>query len=361
MNIIAIANHKGGCGKTTTAINLSASFSREGKRVLLIDLDPQGHATIGLNVTEDKFQKNMYDVLSNLTNVGLNDIIIPVSENLDLAPSNVLLSAIEQQLSGITDREKRLAGNIDNLKREYDFIIIDCPPSLGILTINALIACSEVIIPIETSFFSLHGIMKLLETINVVEEKSKYVIKYKALVTMYDRRKKFDQEVVKNIKDYFKEKCFDTVIRNTVKLKECASFGCPITQYDTSSYGFEDYINLSNEVLQSWQMPLYRKEETRFEEAVPAEVWDEVIFSFWAPDAKMVQLAGDFNNWSPEENINLENKGNGLWEKKLILKPGEYQYKYVVDGNWRVDPNNPLKVCDNSGYENSLLKLNQEN
>jgi len=452
MDIIAIVNQKGGCGKTTTSINLSASIASRGKKVLLIDLDPQGHATLGLNIREDRFKKSMYDVLSNLTNIGLDDIIIPVSENLDLAPSNILLSVIEQQLSGISDREKRLAENIKRMKREYSFIIFDCPPSLGLLTFNALIACNRVIIPIETSFFSLQGVMKLLETINLVKEGSNSELKFKALITMYDRRKKFDQEIMKNIKNYFKEECFDTVIRSNVKLKECASFGYPITQYDNSCTGFEDYANLANEVFtdcgishqiqeskieevvaesesfqpsatccqeqgskikikegihvpdsyqlstvsfqeeseakvqeatsehNSPQLPpinsgeqeskvkevssvqvAEQKEEEKFEEVVPEQVWDVVTFSYWAPEAKVVQIAGDFNNWSSEEGIRLEKKGDGLWEAKLPLKRGTYQYKYIVDGNWMIDPNNPLKVPNSFGGENSLLELKKEN
>ena len=475
-NIIAIVNQKGGCGKTTTSINLSASIASRGKKVLLIDLDPQGHATLGLNIREDRFKKSMYDVLSNLTNIGLDDIIIPVSENLDLAPSNILLSAIEQQLSGISDREERLAENIKRMKREYSFIIFDCPPSLGLLTFNALIACNKVIIPIETSFFSLQGVMKLLETINLVKEGANSELKFKALITMYDRRKKFDQEIMKNIKDYFKEECFGTVIRSNVKLKECASFGCPITQYDKNCAGFEDYTDLANEVFAGCGIPEKRieietehkeavtepdsfqpsaascqeqgskieegipepdsyqlsavssqeeseteveeatperdsshlsatssqeqeseaeevvskpdssqvpaisfdeqeskveevssvqvaeqKEEEKFEEVVPEQVWDEVTFSYWSPEAKMVQIAGDFNNWSSEGNIKLEKKGDGLWEAKLPLKRGTYQYKYIVDGDWRIDPNNPLKVTNSFGFENSLLELKREN
>ena len=174
MRTIAIVNQKGGCGKTITAINLSAFLAREKRRVLLVDMDPQGPATLGLQRASEEPDKTMYDVLSGEKGgetVGLRDIIRPAVENLDVAPADVLLSAIPQRLGAIFGRENKLADALAGVEGEYDYVIIDCPPSVGVLTFNALKACAEAFIPVDPSFFSLHGIGKLLETLGVLKQR----------------------------------------------------------------------------------------------------------------------------------------------------------------------------------------------
>jgi len=173
MRVIASANQKGGCGKTTTAINLSSSLSLKGQKVLLIDFDPQAHATMGLSTTPSDFKKSIYDVITPKENesLGIEDILVPIKDNFDLAPSSLILSAVEQELSGMEGREDRLLKAIQALKEPYDYVIIDCPPSIGHLCFNALRACEEVIIPIDMSLFSLRGVAKLLEIIILLKDK----------------------------------------------------------------------------------------------------------------------------------------------------------------------------------------------
>lgn len=251
MRIIAIANQKGGCGKTTTAINLSASLSEENRRVLLIDMDPQGHASIGLNIRTEELKKTMFDLLvSDRRNpVSLDDIIIPVNENLDIAPSNITLSAVEQVLSGIPGRDNKLIMKINSMKKSYDYILIDCPPNIGILTFNALRASREVIVPIEASFFSLHGLGKLFETIELFKETLNHQIFIRALPTIFDKRTRFSNEVLDEIKKYFRENTLKTIIHINVKLKEAASYGVPVNKYDRHSSGHYDYSKLAEEIV----------------------------------------------------------------------------------------------------------------
>ena len=247
MRIISIANQKGGCAKTTTAINLSACLAESGKTVLLIDLDPQAHASVGLNIETPKLENTIYDVLTG--HVALEDVIIKISENFDLAPSDIVLSAAELELAGVIGRENELSTSIKKMNRRYDYIIIDCPPSLGLLTFNALKASKEVFITIETSFFALHGVGKLLQTLKLLEEKLNHHMSYYALATMHDKRTNLAREVLEEIKNYFKERTFKSVIAMNIKLREATSHGVPITKYSPQSQGAEDYMTLAKEVI----------------------------------------------------------------------------------------------------------------
>ncbi len=247
MRVIAIANQKGGCAKTTTSINLSACLANKGKKVMLIDLDPQAHASVGLNIETPKLENTIYDVLTR--DVDIKDILIPVSENFFLAPSDIMLSAAELELAGVIGRENELFTRLKKLERSYDYIIIDCPPSLGLLTFNALKACREVIITIETSFFALHGVGKLLETMKLLENKLNHSLIYRALATMYDKRTNLAKEVLEEIKNYFKDRTFKSVISTNVKLRESTSHGLPIIKYAPQSQGAKDYDNLADEVI----------------------------------------------------------------------------------------------------------------
>jgi chromosome partitioning protein len=251
MRIIASANQKGGCGKTTTAINLSSSLSLRGKRVLLIDFDPQAHATIGLNVNPSDLEKTIYDVITPKKNWlwGIEDILLPVKDNFDLAPSSLILSAFEQELSGLERRESRLFYAIQPLKEKYDFIVIDCPPSIGHLSFNALRACDEVIIPIDMSLFSLRGVTKLIEMIALIKDKVGHDVKSRALITMYDRRTRYSRVVLEKVKAEFGDNVFDTVIRYNIRLRETADCGLPVGDYDKHAIGHEDYENLAEEVV----------------------------------------------------------------------------------------------------------------
>jgi chromosome partitioning protein len=253
MRVIASANQKGGCGKTTTAINLSSSLSLKGQRVLLIDFDPQAHATMGLNVKPGDLEKSIYDVVTPNKNepLGIEDILWSIRENFDLAPSSIILSAFEQELSGLEGREDRLLQAIQPLEEKYDYIVIDCPPSIGHLSFNALRASEEVIIPIDMSLFSLRGVSKLLEIIILLKDKIGHDIRSRALITMFDRRTRYSRIVLEKVKADFQSNVFETVIRYNIRLRETADFGLPVGDYDKHSIGHEDYENLADEILRS--------------------------------------------------------------------------------------------------------------
>ncbi len=252
MRTIAVVNQKGGCGKTITSINLSAFLAREQRRVLLVDMDPQGHATLGLLSDAVHPSRTMYEVFveepGERTTV-LRDVILTVRENLDVAPADILLSGVPEALAGQIGREDILADVLASLRDDYDYVIVDCPPSVGVLTFNALKACSEAIVPVDPSFFALHGIGKLLETFDVLEKETGHHLAVRALVTLYSGRTAFAKAVADDIRHHLYGRHFDTVIRYSVKLAEAASHGVPIAHYCKQCVGFEDYQALASEVL----------------------------------------------------------------------------------------------------------------
>jgi len=253
MRIIAVANQKGGCGKTTTAISLSSSLALRGQKVLLIDCDPQAHATIGLNVSPSDLEKSLYHVLTPTENggLGIEDVVQYVKENFDLAPSSVILSALEQDLSGTNGRENRLVEAILALQVPYDFVVIDCPPSVGLLCINALRACDEVIIPIDMSLFSLRGVAKLVEIILLIKDRLDHEIRPRALITMYDPRTRYSKQVMEKVKETFGSNVFESSIRYNIRLRETVDHGLPIGDYDKHAIGYRDYESLAEEVLRA--------------------------------------------------------------------------------------------------------------
>ena len=254
MRAIAVVNQKGGCGKTITAINLSAFLACAKRRVLLVDMDPQGHATLGL-LADDAAPpaKTMYEVLSRRAGrepIGLRDVTLSVRENLDVAPADILLSAIPEMLAGLPGREDLLAEALVGVQDDYDYVVVDCPPNVGLLTFNALKACSEAIVPMDPSFFALHGIGKLLETFDLLAQKSDHHIDARVLVTLYPGRASFVKAVVDELHRHLAGRHFATIIRYSVKLAEAASHGVPVVQYCRHCVGFDDYRALAAEVLQ---------------------------------------------------------------------------------------------------------------
>jgi len=353
MRVISIANQKGGCGKTTVAVNLSAALAERGERVLLVDMDPQAHATMGLGIKPHELELTVHDAI--MGTVKLEDVIISLQENFHIAPANVVLSAFEQELAGKPDRENKLRGALKQVKG-YSFIIIDCPPSVGLLTFNALRASNEVIVPIEPSFFSLHGLGRLMEMIEILKQGLKQQIKLYALATMVDKRSKFSREVLEEIREHFGGATFKTVISSSVKVREAAGFGKPVLWYRSKCKLSWEFRTLASEVVNGVGV---------IDERIPAEkvcpgvhVFDgAVLIAHHAPEASDVKIAGDFNNWQPDEDDTFKNTGEGMWVKMLMLDPGEYQYKLVIDGNWVEDPNNPNAVDDPFGGKNSVLRI----
>lgn len=247
--VIAIINQKGGVGKSTTAINLSAALGEMGKQVLLIDLDPQGNSSSGLGVEKNRVFRCIYDALLN--DIPLTDIIIPdVSKGLDVVPATINLAGAEVELVSEMARENRLKDAIGPMRGRYDYVFIDCPPSLGLLTINALVAADKLLIPIQCEFYALEGVTKLLDSMKRVKSRLNPSLDiYGVLLTMSDNRTTLSRQVSDEVRRYFGKIVFETSIPRTVKLSEAPSFGQPITQYDPTGKGAQSYIDLAKEVI----------------------------------------------------------------------------------------------------------------
>lgn len=251
--IIAVANQKGGVGKTTTTVNLGASLAFEGKKVLLIDMDAQGNATSGLGVRKGEVDKDIYDVLIN--EVPLEDVILSTSrENLSLVPATIQLAGAEVELTSLMARETRLKRAVETVAEGYDYILIDCPPSLGHLTINAFTASDSVLIPVQCEYYALEGLSQLLNTVRLVQKHFNKDLRIEGvLLTMLDARTNLGFEVVNEVKKYFREKVYETIIPRNIRLSEAPSYGLSIIDYDIRSKGAEVYQELAKEVLSNGQ------------------------------------------------------------------------------------------------------------
>ena len=255
---IAIINQKGGCGKTTCSINLAASLSAKGKRTLLVDMDPQSHCAMGLAVPDAQIDKSVADLLR----VGLDgsmsisEITWQIARGFDLAPSTIMLAGIEAQLAGAPDKDRRLVQVLSTVQDNYDYCIIDCPPSIGLLTFNALRASDEVLIPVETGFFSMQGAVRQQQTIRMLARRAGHHVRFSVLATMYDVRTKLAREILSELKRHFGEDLLPIVINFNSKLKEAASFGQPITEYDPASRGMQDFDRLADWLLANPPAPV---------------------------------------------------------------------------------------------------------
>ncbi len=357
MRVIAIANQKGGCGKTTTAINLTASLAHLNKKVLLIDLDPQGHASFGLGVETQKRENTIYHLLTGTGTPDIKKCIINFRKHFDFIPSHVLLSTIEQEFRDKPNAVLKLNELIQTVSASYDYLVIDTPPNLGFLTFSALRASDRVVIPIETSCFSLVGLNKLLSMIELIKIKLNHTTLVSGLITIYDRRVRYSQLILEEIKKCFKDNLLDTVIRINIALREAASFGKPVIEHSKYSTGAKDYIKLAGEIFQDNKTRdvdnFYREAEAMISRSKPILV----KFTLKSPDARYVYVVGDFNGWSLNESSQLEQRDTSEWHKSVTLKPGKYRYKFVVDGRWIHDPDNPQREDNIFGNFDSVLHL----
>lgn len=255
--IIVIANQKGGVGKTTTSINLSASLAKLKKKVLVIDMDPQGNTTSGLGVDKDNVENSIYDLLLGECKIE-DSIIKDVYENLSVIPSNINLTAAEIELIGVEEKEFILKKALDQVKDQYDFVLIDCPPSLNLLTINSMCAGDTVLVPIQCEYYALEGLTQLLHTIQLVTDRLNPDLEIEGVVfTMYDARTNLSLQVVENVKKNLQQNIYKSIIPRNVRLAEAPSYGMPITEYDAKSTGAESYLLLAEEVIhrgeEEWQ------------------------------------------------------------------------------------------------------------
>jgi chromosome partitioning protein len=252
MRTIAIINQKGGCGKTTTSINLAACLARLGQKTLLLDMDPQGHCGVGLAVPEEQIERTIYDCLIEASDgrvSTLSEVTWQIATDFDLAPSSIRLAAFEQLFAGRPGREDRLVKALAPAQGTYGWCVIDCPPNVGLLTFNALRACDEVLVPVETGFFSLHGLSKMMDTLELMREKCGNEITIRVLPTLYDTRTKLAREVLSELRSKFRDYLMESTVNFNTKLKEAASFGQPITEYDPGSRGYKDFVNLARELM----------------------------------------------------------------------------------------------------------------
>jgi chromosome partitioning protein len=406
MRTVAIVNQKGGCGKTTVAINLASALAEAGQKTLLVDMDPQSHCAVGLAVPEDQIEQSIYDVLISKSRnepIKLTEILWQISDRLQLAPASIDLSAYEQQMAGIADRECCLRDILMQLNNDYDYTVIDCPPAVGLLTFSALRAATDVIVPVETGYFALHGLSKQLETLSILCERSNQQVNVRVLASMYDIRTNFN-----------------------TKIKEAASLGQPISEYDPASKGRRDFHSLAEEIINS-HSKLQRHEfvnsladqleaisatadelleatkkgieaepaaaelahlpaeqpltetpleiqhddvpQTTEEQQPPdleakladyygvSQIDEAIVFTTLYPRADTVQIAGDFNDWQPSETFMEKVGDNGLWQTKIKLPAGKYRYRLVVDGQWQQDPYNEVTELNPYGDYNSVLEV----
>lgn len=374
---ITIANQKGGCGKTTTAINLAASLGSKNQHVLLIDMDPQGHASLGLGKRcEDT--AGLYEVF--VGDASLPEVVIQnITPNVDLVPATISLAAVEHLLDDIPGRERQLVNHLDAMQQSYDFIIIDCPPNLGLLAFNALRAASLVLIPVELSLFSTDGIERLVETVDLVANKYNLDIPSYILPTLVDYRTRLARQTIDELRERFKDAILPVNIHYTIRLKEAAWNGVPIFTHAPSSPAAYDYEALADEIISRYNEALqttvinaleehinsvFEKPESELpehqvialdsDESVDDDLSQWVTLDLTGMNTTDLKIAGDFNDWEPDKGVTTS-LHDDIISKTFLARPGSYQYRLIKNGHWQEDPNNPNRIVNDFGEVNSVL------
>lgn len=378
MTVIAVANQKGGCGKTTTAINLAACLGQKGQRVLLIDMDPQGHASLGLGMRCEDIP-GLYEVFAGEST--LDDVVLPeVVPGVDVVPATISLAASEHLLEDENQRDRQLSRHLEAVRHRYHYMVIDCPPALGFLSVNALRAADQVLIPIEMSLFALDGIDRLCETVALLREKYHVDLPIRVVPTLVDNRTRLTRQFLRQIWERFADEVSPVMVHYTVRLKEAVVAGKPIIEFDPSSPAATQYMRLADEVIDGLGErrraidaptdPSRRVEPAgvfidasyRPESAVATAIGDDrrqrVILRLPGYARHQVLVAGDFNDWVPDQDVETRVHGD-LLEKILVVAPGLYQYRLIVDGKWMDDPVNPARIPNHVGGHNSLLRVHE--
>lgn len=372
MKIIAVANQKGGCGKTTTAINLAACLGKNEQRVLLLDLDPQGHSSLGFGVFNEE-ARDLYDVFTG--EARLEDIILPnVFTGVDVVPATKTLSAAEHLPVRSDQRDQQLEKHLMTIRGRYDYIVIDCPPSMGLLCSNALMVADVVLIPLEMSLFGMHGVDQMYEIIRQLRERHARDIAVRILPTLVDSRTRLCRQFLHEVGERFADDVLSVMVQFTVRLKEAVRHGMPIIAYDPQSTVAVQYSRLADELMRMLQGDAFADGEGDAKKRLSAmkRAFDDarsrlnghaprqkVVLRFYDFAGKDVKLAGSFNDWRPDEGVVTRVK-DGIMEKITMLMPGTYQYRLIIDGVWQEDPSNPEQVPNYSGGFNSVLQVEEE-
>jgi len=347
MRIISITNQKGGCGKTTLSVNLAAALSRMGKKTLLVDLDPQAHATFAMGYQDNtSIYKSSYDIFRasfDNNDVPYDEIIISDRENLSFIPSNMMLSAAEINLGGVNGAATILFKTLSNSYfEEYEYVIIDSPPSFGFLSLNAMYAADTILVPIDLSYFSFNGINNVYRVTGLLNAETGKNSSVFFVLNIYDKRSKFAKQLEVDAKAKLGPYLLNSKVRSSVRLRESAKEGKTIFEYDAKSNSALDFYNLTSELvsLQDNNIEVMLRE-----------------FFISAPEAGAVYVLGDFNNWQKSEASKLTKLETGNWSGHVTLDRGKYKYKFLVDDEWLRDPKNPKSEMNIFGTVDSIIEI----